>query len=91
MYVAWFRDESLDPNQEDHEWVACIVVRAGTPREAQEWGDHLARSMCQRNPEQRFLSSDVHLRSNLKYTEADWAAGPTVSYGEVATDEALGW
>ena len=44
-YAAWFRNRRLAPEDEDYEWVACILIKAPGKLEAQAWGDHLAKAM----------------------------------------------
>ncbi|NNM45399.1 hypothetical protein [Knoellia koreensis] len=43
-YVAWFRDGSLPPDDQDCEWSGVIYIRAGTLAAARKWGDHLAKT-----------------------------------------------
>lgn len=36
LYHVWFRDNNLDPKEEDYEWVACIAIEANTQDNAKE-------------------------------------------------------
>jgi hypothetical protein len=58
LYIAWFRDPKLPPDDQDYEWVACFRVAATNPIAAQAWGDMLAKSHGERSGEP-FLSSSV--------------------------------
>ena len=91
IYAAWFRDTALLPEDEDSEWVACIAIEADSEQAAQEWGDHLAKAMCGRHPEQEFLSSEVSAVDDPMYADTDVDGLPHVRCGEDVTDEEVGW
>ena len=91
MYVAWIRDTRFPPEDQDSEWVACIVIRAASAADAQEWGDHLAKRKCSGNDQEVFMWSEVHMRDNPTYSEEMWSSVPEVAYGEEATDKHIGW
>ena len=83
LYSAWFRDEALPSDDQDHEWVACFLIDASSPEEAQRAGDQLARDRAVRAREP-FLSSSVALPDGSE-------ALPTVRAGDLASDEYIGW
>ena len=83
-YVVWFRDHTVQPDDEDYEWPASFLVTAADDLEAQAWGDHLATNYSRRE------GCDL-LRS---YLDPDtWTAGavPHITVGEDAPDEVIGW
>ena len=84
-YVAWFRDSSVDPADEDCEWPAVFLVIARDADHAREWGDVLALGYCSRRPENQFLRSEVQPK------DARAEVLPTVRYGDIVSDEVLGW
>jgi hypothetical protein len=85
QYVAWFRDYSLQPDDEGYEWPACFVVAAALDREAQAWGDWLASDYTRRHPDSVFLWSYLDV--------TPWKNGevPRVMAGEAVSDEIIGW
>jgi len=91
MYVAWFRNSRLPPEDQDAEWPACIVIRAPSAGDAKAWGDRLARDMCSRNPEESLMWSRVDLRDDPLYSEQHWAEGPEIAFGQWASDQEIGW
>jgi hypothetical protein len=92
IYVVWFRDLRAAPEDEDRDWVAVLGISAPSAEEAQAWGDHLARGREERRPEDRFLTSEVHLPSDPRYSETtDWSRTPRIVAGVEADDETIGW
>ena len=91
MYVSWFRDTWLDETEQDHKWCACFIIKANESTDAKSWGDHLANSMCNQNDQEKFLWSEVHNRDNPMYSEENWKNTPVVLFGEVASDDYIGW
>ena len=85
-YVVWFRDWSLPPDDQDHEWVAVFVVIAHTAVRAKEWGDELVRSYLTRQPGLELLRSSVTVAH--AHTEEQV---PKVVYGEYVPDDVIGW
>ena len=80
-YVAWFRDHSLPPEDQDSQWPGIIYIRADTFEAARTWGDHLART-CQ----------DTFLWSNAEpYLEAPPVGQPVADDGEELTAGQIGW
>lgn len=87
VYTVWFRDRAFPPDDQDHEWPACLVVEAGDAVQALSWGDHLARSYVARRTGQQFLSSAVDV-----VTEGDNSGTlHVVSFGQDASDAEIGW
>ena len=86
-YAVWFRDTTLKPEDQDHEWVACIAIEAESADKALEWGDHLARGMTDRNPTEAFLRSSV---SDLG-TGTGATPRAKITFGTEATDLEIGW
>jgi hypothetical protein len=85
-YAAWFRDSMFEPDDEDYEWPAVFIVVAPTAMLAQEWGDALAKSFSERREDQQYLWSSVEIADDQT------ARGlPNVAYGEVASDDFIGW
>jgi hypothetical protein len=85
-YAAWFRDSMFEPDGEDYEWPAVFIVVAPTAMLAQEWGDALAKSFSERREDQQYLWSSVEIADDQT------ARGlPNVAYGEVASDDFIGW
>ncbi|MAB78306.1 MAG: hypothetical protein CMJ89_03030 [Planctomycetes bacterium] len=91
VYTAWFRCEYLQEDDEDREWVACMIIKAESSKAAQEWGDRLARSKADRDPDEHFLRSDITLPDDPMYSDASVEGVPRFTYGEEATDEQIGW
>ena len=85
QYVAWFRDHTMRPDDQDYEWPACFVIAAAEGYAAQAWGDRLASNYSRRHEGCEFLRS---------YLDPDrWEEGevPQVAVGEDAHDEVIGW
>jgi hypothetical protein len=90
LYSAWFIDESALPDEQNREWVACILINADSAQEAQSWGDTLARDRAARNPEEPFLRSFVDDEVSLPEPAAQWSV-PRIEAGRLASDEEIGW
>lgn len=80
-YVAWFRDSSLPPDDEDYEWPGIIYISAVTIDAAIAWGDHLAQTCL----------------DELLYSSAEPQLDPVPFGGVLARDgeeltaEQIGW
>lgn len=83
-YVVWFRNETLDPDDEDYEWPAVFVVVSPSAATAKEWGDVLASSYASRTEE-------TFLWSSAEPVAEPHPKSPIVQYGESATDDFIGW
>lgn len=84
-YVVWFRNHTVELDDQDYEWPACFSIVAADGHEAQAWGDKLAVNYSARNERCEFLRS---------YLDLDfWAPGsvPQIAVGEDASDEDIGW
>lgn len=80
-YVAWFRDSTLPPDDEDFEWPGIIYITAVSQEAARAWGDHLAKT-CQ----------DEFLRSTVAPQPGEVPAGQVSARdGEELTTEQIGW
>ena len=83
-YVAWFRDPTQTPGDEDFEWCACFVVVAANGAEAQAWGDRLAKDYaCRRGHE--------FLRSYLDPDRWEPKSTARAIAGQSASDDQIGW
>jgi hypothetical protein len=91
VYAGWFKDNVSDPGDQDHEWVACLLIEAETVADAQAWGDHLAKRMCARRTNEEFLWSEVRTPDDTLYVGTDISGLPVVQYGVEETDEQIGW
>jgi hypothetical protein len=83
-YVVWFRNETLDPADEDYEWPAVLVVVSVSAAAAKKWGDVLASSYASRTDE-------TFLWSSAEPVAEPHPESPIVLDGESATDEYIGW
>ena len=86
LFTAWFRDASLAPDDQDHEWPACFEVLAATADLAEAWGSHLVQEHAASQPHLTALSCSVE----------ELPAGPSgqlplVPYGVEATAGEIGW
>ena len=84
-YVAWFRNHTLEPDDQDYEWPACFTITAGDEHSAKVWGDKLAASYSHRNEECQFF------RSYLNTDGGGVGTVPQIKFGEDASDEVIGW
>lgn len=86
QYVAWFRDHTVDPEDQDYEWCVCFFIAAADASAAQAWGDALAAGYCLRqNGREEFLRSYLD--------QAPWPIGaaPRVVAGNATSDDDIGW
>ena len=88
LYTVWFRDASLRSNDQDHEFPACIVIRAKRADRARAWGDHLAESLGSRRPEMTFNYSSVAGFDQGTYGLSEL---PRIEAGYEAADDEIGW
>lgn len=86
VYVAWFRDESLEKDDQDYEWPACFVINSENSKDAVKWGDILSKKYSNKW-NQKFIKS--YIDEDAK--ESEFEKLPIVEYGEYATDEFIGW
>lgn len=87
LYVAWFRDVRMSPDDQDYEWPACFVIECSTGEEALAWGDRLAASFSRRRGYEHFLHSTIELAA----AHDNLAALPVVPVGYDASDTEIGW
>lgn len=78
VYAGWFRDIHLKPSDQDHEWVACLLVEAETAADAQAWGDHLAKGICARSNHEKFIGSELLPTDDPFYSGTDTTSLPVV-------------
>jgi hypothetical protein len=83
VYTAWLRDLSAQPDDQNYEFPAAILIDAETAEAAQAWGDHLAEKRCARG-DLYFLWSEAELTDVLPDL-------PVVRDGETVTDVYIGW
>jgi hypothetical protein len=92
VYFVWFQDTSAEPEDQDFNWLACILITAECASYAREWGDHLARNYTLRNPENIFLRSGEITREDDPLWKGTTSENlPIVSYGVEASDAEIGW
>jgi hypothetical protein len=87
---VWFLDAYAHSDDQDREWVACISIEAASEKDAQGWGDTLARDRAQRRRRDTFLRSSVESEGRV-ISITDWSSLPRVRAGEAATDDIIGW
>ena len=80
-YVAWFRDSSLPPDDEDYEWPGVVYIFAATMDAAIAWGDHLAETCVD-----EFLHSTAEPQLDPVPPEGVFARD-----GEELTAQEIGW
>lgn len=91
-YSAWFRDESMPPDQQDHEWLAVFLIEAENEQLARSWGDQLARSFSARSGHEVFLSSAIRdTEGQYPQTVRLGKTLPLIRYGVEANDSEIGW
>jgi len=88
-YSVWFQDNSIEPDDQDYEWVACILIEAVSADDALTWGNHLTESYCDRNPTQQFLRSSIDDAG--AWDGMELSAVPVVEFGFEALDDEIGW
>ena len=79
----------MEPDEQDYEWVACILIEADSADDALAWGNHLAKGYCGRNPTERYLRSCIDDPGAWK--GLDLSAVPTIKFGYEASDDDIGW
>jgi hypothetical protein len=89
MYTVWFRDSSVQPEDEDYEWLTCIAVQVTNSHDAKEWGDHLAKKFTSTRFNELFLRSEIEPIEN--YSGENLETAPRIAYGHEASDEEIGW
>lgn len=87
LYVAWFCTVDLPIDDPDYEWPACILIESATADAALAWGDHLATSFSRRQPDEKFLRSEVMAED----ARGDASSLPIISDGYEASDDEIGW
>lgn len=90
LYSAWFVDETALPDDQDREWVACILIDVDCADAAKSWGDSLAQDRATHNPNERFLRSSIEDKKSL--SEAmDLSNVPRIDAGLPVSNEEIGW
>lgn len=84
--MVWFKDASEPPDEQDHEWPACIFIAATDETDAQRWGDYLAARFCRSHPNNEFLHSYIDRDASGCLDQV-----PRIQVGDEATDEVIGW
>src|SRR3546814_5745544 len=65
LYSAWFVDENALPNDQDREWVACILIDADCADAAKSWGDSLAQDRAAKSLSECFLWSSIEDKTSV--------------------------
>ncbi|MBK9263142.1 MAG: hypothetical protein IPM54_25475 [Polyangiaceae bacterium] len=86
LYVVWFRNTDMPPDDQDYEWPACFLVEALAANDALSWGDQLATDYSKRRGTEVFLKSYLDVDA-----EGDLSQLPVVQVGYKASDEEIGW
>ncbi len=88
LFTAWFRNTSAAPDDQDNEWVACLVIEAKAEDQATAWGNRLAKRFAANSPSEEFLWS----RSEpVEQCDADLTNTPRITFGQDASDSEIGW
>ena len=90
LYSAWFVDEAALPDDQDREWVACILIDADCAETARSWGDSLAQDRATLSPSDCFVRSSIEDKAYLDEA-ADWSSVPRVEAGRPVSGEKMGW
>ena len=89
LYTVWFKDTSLKRDEQDYEWCACIVIEANSAEDGKEWGDKLSKRYTATNDTNEFTKSEVIKFIREDYT--DISDLPFMKYGQLASDDEIGW
>jgi hypothetical protein len=89
LYTVWFRNNTLQPDEQDYEWPACILIDAESEEKAIEWGNQLANKRLNK------IKTEMFLRATAEAVEDDskeeLQSVPKVKYGIESTDDQIGW
>ena len=88
VYTAWCRDTCISPDDQDHEWPACLIIEAETAEEAFSWGDRPAGAFSERRIDEVCLNLYAVDESEAS---RDLATLAVVPLGYEASDEEIGW
>ncbi|TGJ99804.1 hypothetical protein EHO58_19415 [Leptospira selangorensis] len=86
LYVVWFQDDLLPEDDQDYEWVACMLIDADSKEKALQWGDHLSRGYVKNNNLIILKSYLDEYINNEKNNQL-----PLIKYGKSYTDDYIGW
>lgn len=86
IYTAWFRDPSLDKNDQDYEWCACFIIIATNEQKAIIWGNKLSELYSKRSS-QVFIKSEVGPKDQFDGSHKL----PIIRDGYIAKDSEIGW
>lgn len=90
LYSAWFVDDAALPDDQDREWVACILIDADCADAAKSWGDSLAQDRANPNSSERFLWSSIEDKTSLPEA-TDLLNLPRIEAGLPVSNEEIGW
>lgn len=90
QYTVWFRDLSLDKNDQDYEWPACIIINANNTNDAKYWGDYLSNKYCEKRHNELIIKSNAKLIDKTN-NEDNVKLLPVINYGYEASDSEIGW
>src|SRR3546814_20556456 len=85
LYSAWFVDENALPNDQDREWVACILIDADCADAAKSWGDSLAHDRAAKSLSECFLWSSIEDTTSVP-EPTDLLSLPRIKAGQLASD-----
>ena len=91
-YSVQFRNLLLDPDdpdEQDYEWGAWIIIEASSREQAIEWGDHLSKRYLNDNENEQYIKSDA--KPYVKDARIDDSDSPRIKYGYEASDDEIGW
>ena len=84
-YIAWFRDTTQQPDDQDYETCACILIDAESAELAQSWGDVLSRRFSEDMQTEVFLWSEIEEYRAYKPDSGT----PHIAYGDDSSNEYL--
>jgi hypothetical protein len=90
LYSVWFLDTDAYGDDQDREWVACFGIEAASEKDAQRWGDTLARDRAHRHQRDTFLHSSIEPEDQVRGV-TDWSSLPRIRAGEAVSDDVIGW
>jgi hypothetical protein len=87
LYSVWFLDKNAEIDDQDREWIACLIIDADSLERAKQWGDHLATNFAHRHANNEFTSSGIETASEKVLSQGL----PFIAFGEEASDSKIGW
>jgi hypothetical protein len=87
MYSAWFRDEQLPADYQDHEWVCMFIIEAQSAETALAWGDRISHRYAARMGEpfiRSYLEDPEEYSSCLGFSETPRSIAGDESFDPLA-------